>query len=561
MPMQLLLDPRIAGLANELAAKAVGPLTLIAGLAALTGVVYNALQLPDSFRPFAALSHGCFAALGLYWCVRTPQAAQMCMLFSAVYIAVMNGTFVIFEERFPSVLVQAAIWMGATFFLVDRRLLFVLAVVTIGWSCAALLHYPAHPMAKEITNTLAMLFLAGIGVHFGRVASLRQTLLLNDRLLESERERQLVSQRLAEVEKRESLDNMARGVAHDFNNLLVGIVGGLDLIETNREMPKAIESSLGTIRRAAESAQALCRQMLELSGGRPLSKRVVDLGAIVEDCVSIAEVAHSAPIEVQREGAECFVEGDPTQLERLCTNLLKNAQEALLDHESPRITVGVRKLATEQTPGRVLLWVEDNGPGVPENIRSRVFDPFFTTKFSGRGLGLASVSTTVRAHGGEIELAQSEQGALFKITLPASSAPVPEAVSVVEESVDTGALDVAILLVEDEAMVREVTEQLLQAAGCHVTSAVSGEEAIRQLQQTPDRFDFALIDATMPGMDGRDTAEALKRISPDLPLILCSGHAAEDVYAAASEVFDAFLAKPYNRSDLHAAVRGILNKR
>lgn len=361
-----------------------------------------------------------------------------------------------------------------------------------------------------------------------------------------------LEQRIIDTQRHESMVQLAGGVAHDFNNLLVGVIGNLTLaLEDIPDEHPASEVLHDALSAANESAE-LAQQMLAYAGQRPPKKSLVDLNE---------EIARSRPLLAAMVGRQVDlhftlhpgispVEIDPTQIRQVLLNLVANAAEAI-GAKAGAIEVSTQKVRLDEEritaaaghrqppPGEyLLLAVSDDGEGMDDAVLRRVFDPFFSTKFTGRGLGLAGVLGIVQGHGGAIWASSRRgHGTRFEIALPlpAQATESPESPS-----------RRRVLVVDDEEIVRRVIGRTLRRGGWEDIPVVDGEAALAFARDHAQTIDLVLLDLTMPGLDGFQTLEGLKGIDPDLPVILMSGFARDEIEARPHAVEpDAFLTKPF----------------
>ena len=383
-----------------------------------------------------------------------------------------------------------------------------------------------------------------------------------------ERERRELESRMQEAQQRESLGVLAGGIAHDFNNLLVGILGNAGLARLELPPEAAVVGTLEHIEQAAKRASDLANQMLAYAGKGRLVVQAVRLPGIVQEMTHLIGTAISkkAVLELRLEEHVPPVEADATQLRQVVMNLITNASDALEDRPGV-IVVTTRvahvdapalasyQLAEALVPGRyVMLEVSDSGRGMDAATLARIFDPFFTTKFTGRGLGLASVLGIVRSHRGALRVtSEPGRGTTFTVLLPPCESPEcreAEARTVpVKQATATG----TILVVDDEAVVRHVAHRCLTRHGYDVVPAADGPEAIGVVRRDGARIDAVLLDLTMPHLSGEETLAELRRLAPELPVILTSGYTEDAVRTEATRV--SFLAKPYSPHQLYEAVR------
>jgi signal transduction histidine kinase/CheY-like chemotaxis protein len=368
-------------------------------------------------------------------------------------------------------------------------------------------------------------------------------------------EREALESQLREAQKLESLGLLAGGIAHDFNNLLLGVLGNAAILREDLPAGSPLTGLVEQIELAGQRAATLTRQMLAYSGNTRIQAAPVELSELVEEMATLIAPAVSkrARLELRLEREmPLTVVGDAGQLSQVVMNLLTNAAESLPDGAG---TVVV-STGLGDAPASAFVEVADTGCGMTAETVSRIFEPFFTTKFTGRGLGLAAVGGIVRSHGGTIEVdSRVGEGSTFRVVLPLADAvadPAPE-----PDASPLHATGCArILVVDDEPAVLEVARRILEREGHDVVTAASGSEAV-QLLRLDARADAALVDMSMPGLNGIETTRALRRIAPSLPVILSSGYATESVKTGLT-VGTTFIQKPYSAHDLLALVREVL---
>jgi len=368
----------------------------------------------------------------------------------------------------------------------------------------------------------------------------------------AERERMLVERHLLGLQKVESLELLAGGVAHDFNNTLAVILSGVERARRVTGSEAELVTVLDTISEAALHGASLARQMLLYSGKRRFTKEPVDLFALVRDLEPLAITA-ARPVAIAFELVDesVHVEGDPTQLRQVLLNLITNAAEAI-GQRAGRVTVSVTR-----DNGYVVISVSDTGPGMSDETSRRLFEPFYSTKQDGRGLGLAVANGIVRSHGGTMRVTTKiGVGTTFVVSLPqttvAATRPAP---SLVAPPVLTGTL----LLVDDMPDVVEGLANLLELLGLQVIVAHDGHDAVERLRANPDGIDAAIVDLSMPNMDGIASTAALRQIRPDLPIALTSG--CDELPFAGDRLFQALLSKPYTTADLMLVLSQLLAER
>jgi PAS domain S-box-containing protein len=393
----------------------------------------------------------------------------------------------------------------------------------------------------------------------------------------AEEEKLLMERQMLESQKLESLGMLAGGIAHDFNNLLMAIIGNLEIARLDGSSSPEMNSLLLAAQQAARRATGLTKQLLIYSGGGSLAAESIDLNALIAETAHLFEtsISKNASLRMHLDPKPSMIEADPSQVQQLVMNLIVNASEAIGDRPGV-ITLTTRtrhyddralaqsSLERKLPAGRyVALEVSDTGCGIDGDTMRKLFDPFFTTKFVGRGLGLPAVMGIVGSHGGAI-LVESEPGAgsTFTILFPPCACPQASVARAAED--DTGAqaapLSGTILLVEDEEPVRTACAGILKALGLTVVEAASGEEAIEMMKTIAGAISCAIVDVTMPGMDGIATISAMRRIRPDLKIILTSGYLQRKVeHRFADEDAVCFIQKPYQLSELRALLGQVLH--
>lgn len=410
----------------------------------------------------------------------------------------------------------------------------------------------------------------------GRILGVASLVLDVTREEEAERDRLRMEEKLRETAKLESLGVLAGGIAHDFNNLLTSILGNASLV--TRQIPpgssghKQLEQIAQSTRRAAE----LCQQMLAYSGKGKFVVKPIHMTSFVEETLQLIETSISKKARLQTEFTEALplIQADTNQLRQIVMNLVLNASEALEDH-SGKITIKTGSmvpdadflkdchLAPVLPPGQyVFLEVTDSGCGMDKETLNKIFDPFFTTKFTGRGLGLAAVQGIIRGHRGAMKVT-SEPGAgtTFRILFPACNEKAENVTqlqsSVGEQFSSWGRA----LLADDEDSVRNVTQLMLETIGFDVIPASNGAEALELFQKHNNDFRLILLDLTMPELDGVEVLQELRKLVPDVKVIMMSGFNKENTLGRFSDQgLAGFIQKPFRLEDLRSKIKEVLSK-
>ena len=390
---------------------------------------------------------------------------------------------------------------------------------------------------------------------------------------QAQEERKNLEGKLQQAQKLESLGVLAGGIAHDFNNLLTAVLGNaeLALMELSPEAPARAE--IQQISTAARRAAQLTRQMLAYSGRGKFLVEALDLSKLVEEMAHLLQVSISKNVVLKYNFAENLpaIEADASQIRQVVMNLIINASEAI-GEKSGVVTVSTGVIQAERSylsetyldenlpeGYYVSLEVADTGCGMDEQTQQKIFDPFFTTKFTGRGLGLAAVLGIVRGHGGALKIdSQPQRGSTFKVLFPASRQPVEESVGPSATEQEWRGSGV-ILAVDDEETIRIAAKKILERQGFTVLTAEDGLEALEIFRSRADEIVAVLLDLTMPRLDGEETLRELRRIRPEVRVILSSGYDEEETANRfAGKGLAGFVQKPYGIRPLVEKIRQAL---
>jgi two-component system cell cycle sensor histidine kinase/response regulator CckA len=401
----------------------------------------------------------------------------------------------------------------------------------------------------------------------GMVANIRE---ITERK-SSEQERHKLQEQLQQAMKMEAVGRLAGGVAHDFNNLLTVISGYVELARMQLMPPDPLLRSLDGIHRAAESAAALTNQLLAFSRRQIIEPKVLNLNDLVGGLVKMLTRLIGEDIELQTvlAGDLGSVKVDPGQFEQVLVNLAVNARDALPD--GGRLVIETANSELDQDycarhpqmqPGMyVLLAVSDTGYGMNDDVKQHLFEPFFTTKPKGQGtgLGLATIFGVVKQAGGAIEVySEIDRGTTFKIYLPRVE---EQAERLVKEtpSRELARGDETILLVEDDEGVRDVALTILEHLGYRVLTAANGGEAFMIVEKYAGHIDLLMTDVVMPGMNGRELAERLLRLKPEMKVLFTSGYTENVIvhHGVVDENLN-FIGKPYSMQALARKMREVL---
>jgi len=390
-------------------------------------------------------------------------------------------------------------------------------------------------------------------------------------------DRKELEAQLWQSQKMEAVGTLAGGIAHDFNNLLTVIGGYSELILMELAPDDSKRADVVEIKKSADRAADLTRQLLAFSRRQVLQPRLLDLNQVVEELTKLLRrlIVENIELKMSLDPSLGRVKADPAQIEQILVNLAVNARDAMplggtLTIETGNVDLDERYIKNHPRveAGRyAMLAVSDTGHGIPKDIQTRIFEPFFTTKppGSGTGLGLSTVYGIVKQSGGYIWLySEPGLGTSFKIYLPLVGAAESAAFEREERSDETLRQPSSehletILLVEDDEMVRILARRLLGEQGYDVIEARDGAEASSLCQNHPGPIHLMLSDVVLPGQSGPQTADELRCSRPDMKLLYMSGYtenrAVRDMLA--SDV--PFLQKPFSAGGLARKVRKALD--
>jgi two-component system cell cycle sensor histidine kinase/response regulator CckA len=372
-------------------------------------------------------------------------------------------------------------------------------------------------------------------------------------------------------QKLESLGVLAGGIAHDFNNLLGGILAQAELVETEMDDGSPAIQGLQVIKGVVVRASEIVRELMVYSGQDEASLGPVDLSRLVEEMLELLKISISknATLRVELPKNLPAVRANAVQIRQVVMNLITNASEALGNKDGV-ISVAIAKVESGQgafaasqpapNPGGYLqLEVSDTGSGMTTETLARIFDPFFTTKFAGRGLGLAAVQGIIRSHGGVIDVASTYgQGSRFEILLPCIGEPVRDTgeLALSASTREYGSVAGTVLVVEDEEVLRVAVSKMLRREGFSVIEAGDGTTGANLFRANEFKIDVVLLDLSLPGMPGREVLEELRRIRPDVKVILTTAFSHENALSSISEQhLWGYVRKPYQFSELTGLLR------
>jgi signal transduction histidine kinase/ActR/RegA family two-component response regulator len=439
---------------------------------------------------------------------------------------------------------------------------FVAAVAVMSLPVAAMTVGPFSGFPLGFTQLLLHLFLL-LGSLSGQVlaAVIAEREELTDR-------RVLLEEQLRHAQKMEAVGRLAGGIAHDFNNLLTAIIGYTEIVMVGFDPRDPRRADAEEIKRAAERAAELTRQMLAFSRKQVMQPKVVDLNAALQKVEPMLRrvIGENIVMTIAPRAQRAAVRVDPGQIEHVIMNLVVNARDAMpkggrLTVETGEAVLDARTLPPHAKPGEyVMLAISDTGIGMSSDVRARIFEPYYTTKEVGKGsgLGLSMVYGIVQQSDGHIQV-QSEpgQGTTIRVYIPRSEADASTASLELAETLPLGAEHV--LLVEDDPSVRRSTRETLLRLGYSVTEAASGRAGLALGSDDTRHFDLALCDVILGDMSGPAVYEALRALRPSVRVLYMSGYADEAIVRTGvlGEGYP-FLAKPFTSRDLAVKIREVL---
>lgn len=389
-------------------------------------------------------------------------------------------------------------------------------------------------------------------------------------------DRKKLEEQLRHTQKLESLGVLAGGVAHDFNNLLTGILGNASLALESVSSHHPIRGLLRDLVTASERASHLTRQLLAYAGEGRFLIEPVNISELVREISNLIQTSIPKNVQLRLDLKEDLplIDADGSQIQQVVMNLVINGAEAIPDHENGTVlvTTGVQNVdehyllstlgGASELPGGTYVCVEvhDTGCGMDQSTVNRIFDPFFTTKFTGRGLGLAAVQGIVKGHKGTMKVySRPGKGTTFKVLFPATDqVSLPKTV-VVPREITKNEL---VLIIDDEEIIRRTAKSMLERSGYTVVLAENGKEGVELFQVLCEKVSAVLLDMTMPVMNGEEAFSQLRRIRPDVKVILSSGYnEVEAVRRFTGKGLAGFIQKPYSSISLTEKVRSVLAER
>jgi len=382
-----------------------------------------------------------------------------------------------------------------------------------------------------------------------------------------EHERLELERGLARAQHLQSLDLLAGSVAHDFEHLLAMMRDGIDDAAGALGDHPAQLMALDRLRGGVRQARKITRSLLDYAGTEAMPRSPQDLDTLVAEMLQLVgtRLQQGTELHIELEHDLPRVSAHPGRMRQVVLNLLLNALQAVRGRDGNVHLSTARVAPGEPLAGAgtgdladrpwVALTVRDDGVGMSELVQARIFEPFYSNTFGGRGLGLAAVRGIVRSHGGRILVeSRLDQGSTFTVLLPAETTAARD----VARREPARAAGGRVLVIDDDASVRDATSHLLGLIGHDVLTASSGHEGLRLYREHADEIAFVLVDLSMPHFDGRRTLEALRCVTPDAGVILMSGYELpEEDEGLLRDPRVERLAKPFTRAHLERAIDAI----
>ena len=389
------------------------------------------------------------------------------------------------------------------------------------------------------------------------------------------KEKERTQKQTEHSQRLEALGVLAGGIAHDFNNILIAIMGNAAIAENKTSLaPSVVKKHLAKIVQSSEKAALLCKQMLAYSGRGKFTIRPLNISSILKEITTMLEVSiqHHASLALNLDEHLPCVDADESQIQQVIMNLVINAAEAI-GKKGGLITITTGQIYADEncfektfindnlpTGNYVFLDVTDTGCGMNKEVQKKLFEPFFTSKFTGRGLGMSAVLGIVRGHHGAIKISSTEgKGTSFRLLFPASQHAECEKTTIPVSQDEPWHPSGTVLIVDDEEVVRETSAMMLEDIGFQTLTAKDGLEGVETYRQHQHDISLVLLDMTMPKLNGTGCFHELRKINPNVKVILSSGYnEAETTGEFNTDAPAGFIQKPYMPESLFEVIKTVM---
>ncbi len=387
-------------------------------------------------------------------------------------------------------------------------------------------------------------------------------------------ETKMMQEKLSQIQRIDSLGNLASGIAHDFNNVLVSVLSAASIMKRKMKEDDQWFEYVEMIESSARRGGALTRQLLTFARQSNVTFHPVDVNEVVRETVKLMERSLDKSIKMHVDLTRNFavVEGDERQLQQVLMNLILNARDAMPGGGKVTLSSSIESLAhgNNKTPfgkaGKYLrIQVKDTGIGMNSEIQEKIFEPFFTTKDSGKGtgLGLSVVYGIISKHKGGITVdSEPENGSVFNIYIPLFDFDVrPSTKKIKSKEKVTGGSE-HVLVIEDETPVGRMIRDMLSDFGYNITVCNSGEQGLRELRVNERKYDLLILDLNMPNVSGREVLQQLREFNEMIPVIISTGYGDHILDEQnIRPMTQGYIQKPYDEYEIGRLVRRVLNER
>jgi signal transduction histidine kinase/CheY-like chemotaxis protein len=379
-------------------------------------------------------------------------------------------------------------------------------------------------------------------------------------------ERKLIEQQLRQTQKMEAIGTLAGGIAHDFNNILTSIIGYSQLGLKHCDKGSSVSRYLDRVLESSKMARDLVKQILAFSRQKERTRKPKKLATLIRETLSLMKTNLAPGVQLKKNiEFDCLVECDPSEIRQIVMNLFTNAMQAVEEEEHGLLEVALKKVEFEKyesnplklAPGNYAEFsVKDNGKGISKDVIKRIFDPFFTTKApgTGTGMGLSVIHGIIKELNGDITVESEEgKGSCFKVYLPVCDKFTSDTG---EDNVVVPGNSEKVLFIDDDKLIAEMIYELLKILKYDVTVSTEPLNALKLIKADPDAFDVVITDNSMPDIKGMDLAKEIKKIKPEISIILCTGFAGNITDKQIKESgIDQLILKPIREEELAAALR------